>query len=200
MELKDGIQTFYAKDRKAWRNWLSKNGYKEKSLWLIIYKKSTGVKSITYPEAVEEALCFGWIDSKPNKRDEESFYQFFAKRNPSSNWSKINKESVTRLIATGLMTAKGMEVIEMAMKNGAWSALDKVENLEIPVDLQEALSKDDEATKYFEAFPKSVKKGILEWIQNARKNETRKKRIIETATLAAKNIRANQYNPKSRKI
>ncbi len=200
MEIKNGVNTFYAKDRKAWRAWLKKNALIEKSLWLIIYKKDAATKSITYAEAVEEALCFGWIDSKPNKRDAESFYQFFAKRNPSSNWSKINKESVARLIAKGLMTATGMEVIEMAKKNGAWTALDSIEKLEIPVDLQEALTKNDDAAKYFEKFPKSVKKGILEWIQNAKRGETRQKRIIETVTLACKNIRANQYNPKSNEV
>ena len=196
MKLKNGIRTFHAKDRKAWRNWLSKNGDNEKSVWLIIYKKSASIRSVTYPEAVEEALCFGWIDSKPNKRDDNSYYQFFAKRNPLSKWSKMNKESVTRLIASGLMTATGIEVIEMAKKNGAWSALDSIENLEIPLDLQEALTKNDDAAKYFDAFPKSVKKGILEWIQNAMRQETREKRINETALLASKNIRANQYRPK----
>ena len=92
MEIYAGIKTFYAKNRKTWRSWLEKNNDKEKSVWLIIYRKDTAKKSVNYAEAVEEALCFGWIDSKANKRDEESFYQFFTRRNLKSNWSKVNKE------------------------------------------------------------------------------------------------------------
>lgn len=193
MELKNGIKTCYAKNRKSWRKWLQKNGSKEKSVWLIIYKKEANKKSVTYPEAVEEALCFGWIDSKPNKRDEESFYQFFAQRNPASNWSKINKDRAVKLIEQGLMTEKGLEIIEMAKKNGNWTALDNIENLELPIDLKDALKQNSQAAKHFDGFPRSVKKGILEWILNARKNETREKRIKETVSLAEKNIRANQY-------
>lgn len=192
----NGVKTFYAKDRKVWRSWLRKNSIKEKSVWLILYKKGASIKSITYAEAVEEALCFGWIDSKPNKRDDQSFYQFFAQRNPKSNWSKINKDRVEKLIEDGLMTATGLAIIEQAKQNGAWTSLDDIESLKIPSDLQQLLSVNKRAAKYFEAFPKSVKKGILEWIQNARTNVTREKRIEETVRLAAENIRANQYKPK----
>ena len=91
MELKDGIKTYYAKSQADWRNWLEANHAAEKSVWLIIYKKESGKPSVYYSEAVDEAICFGWIDSKPNKRDDESYYQFFAKRNAKSNWSKVNK-------------------------------------------------------------------------------------------------------------
>lgn len=196
MELKVGIKTFYAKDRKVWRTWLEHNADIEKSVWLIIYKKEAEKKSVNYNEAVEEALCCGWIDSKANKRDEESYYQFFTKRNPTSNWSKINKERAAKLIDEGLMTAKGLEVIERAKENGAWTSLDKIENLALPPDLQEALTKNPEAAKHFEGFPRSVKRGILEWIQNAKKQETREKRITETVSLAQKNMRANQYTPR----
>jgi uncharacterized protein YdeI (YjbR/CyaY-like superfamily) len=196
MEIKDGVKCFYAKDRKAWRTWLQKNHEKEKSLWLIIYKKGAAKKSINYAEAVEEALCFGWIDSKPNKRSSESFYQFFAKRNPSSNWSKINKDRVKNLIEQGLMTTAGMAILEKAKANGKWAALDDIENLVVPEDLEQSLLANNEANIYFEAFPRSVKKGILEWIFNAKTPATRNKRIQETVTLAANNIRANQYRPK----
>jgi len=196
METRNGIKTYHAKSRKEWRSWLKKNGEKEQSVWLIIYRKGAEKESVYYEEAVEEALCFGWIDSKPNKRDDESFYQFFAKRNPKSNWSKINKERVARLTDEGLMTDKGLKVIEEAKLNGNWTALDKIENIELPDDLQKALCKNKEAEKFFNSFPRSVKKGILEWIQNAKKEETRSKRIEETVLLATKNIRANQYKPK----
>ena len=196
MEIRDGIKAFYARDRKAWRKWLANKGNKEKSVWLIIYKKEATKKSVSYIDAVEESLCFGWIDSKANKRDEESYYQFFTKRNPASNWSKINKERVIKLIDQGFMNSKGMEMIEIAKGNGSWTALDKIENLELPVDLKAALKQHPQATKYFNGFPRSVIKGILEWIQNAKKEETREKRIRETVSLAEENIRANQYKPK----
>jgi len=196
MEIYAGIKTFYAKNRETWRSWLEKNNDKEKSVWLIIYRKDTAKKSVNYAEAVEEALCFGWIDSKANKRDEESFYQFFTRRNLKSNWSRVNKERVAKLIDDRLMTSRGLETIELAKRNGTWTALDKIENLELPIDLKKALKQNAEAAKYFDAFPRSVKKGILEWIQNAKKEETREKRIKETVSLALKNIRANQYTPK----
>ena len=193
MELKNDIKTFYAKDRKAWRRWLEKNHKKENSIWLIIYKKSSQTKSVYYNEAVEEALCFGWIDSKPNKRNEDSFYQFFAKRNPKSNWSLINKNKVEKLIKVGLMTDAGLQTIEAAKQNGTWTALNEVDNSIMPDDLKKVFDKNKTALKNFDAFPRSSKKIILEWIHNAKKEETRKKRIEETVSLAAKNIRANHY-------
>ena len=123
-------------------------------------------------------------------------YQFFTRRNLKSNWSRVNKERVAKLIDDRLMTSRGLETIELAKRNGTWTALDKIENLELPIDLKKALKQNAEAAKYFDAFPRSVKKGILEWIQNAKKEETREKRIKETVSLALKNIRANQYTPK----
>jgi uncharacterized protein YdeI (YjbR/CyaY-like superfamily) len=108
MELHNELKTFHAKTRKEWRNWLEKNHQSEKSIWLIIYKKESETPSIYYPEAVDEALCFGWIDSKPNKRDEHSYYQFFSKRNPKSNWSKVNKEKVSILMEQGLIHSSGL--------------------------------------------------------------------------------------------
>ena len=192
-EIKYGIDTFYAKDRKAWRRWLEKNHADAASVWLIIYKKESGKASVYYPESVEEALCFGWIDSKPNKRDEESYYQFFAKRNPKSAWSKVNKAKVEQLIKDGLMTPAGIAAIELAKKNGTWTALDEVDNSIVPDDLQMALNKNKKAKEYFEAFPRSSKKIILEWIHNAKRPETRQKRIEETLSMAENNLRANHY-------
>ncbi len=188
---------FYAPDRKAWRRWLQKNSAKEKAVWLILYRKASATKSVSYDEAVEEALCFGWIDSKPNKRDAESWFQFFAQRKPGSNWSAINKERVKKLTAQGLMTPQGMAAVETAKKNGAWTALDNVDALVLPDELKKALTANKTAAAHFEAFPPSAKKGILEWINNAKRSETQAKRIAETVTLAAKNERANQYKPKN---
>ncbi len=191
--------TFYAKDQKAWRNWLANHHDSKTPVWLIIYKKGSGIPSVYYPEAVDEALCFGWVDSKPNSRDDKSYYQFFAPRNPKSNWSKVNKEKVARLLAENRMAEPGLAIIEEAKRNGAWNALDKVEMLVVPDDLRIALKSVPNAEKHFEAFPKSSKRNILEWIYNAKKAETRKKRIIETAKLAGDNIRANHFRqPKNR--
>lgn len=194
MESYNGTKTFYAKSQSAWRKWLEKNHSKENAVWLIIYKKETGIPSVYYPEAVDEALCFGWIDSKPNKRDEESYYQFFAKRNPKSKWSKVNKDKVTRLIKAGKMNSAGLNMIELAKKSGTWDALNEVEDIVIPPDLEAAFKKNPEARTYFDAFSRSSKRGILEWILNAKKAETREKRILETVMLAAKNVKANHPN------
>lgn len=192
-QLKDGIKIFYAPTREAWRKWLETNHKKEKSVWLKIYKKESGTPSIYYPEAVDEALCFGWIDSKGNKNDENSYYQSFAKRNPKSNWSRINKEKIEKLFAEGRMAEAGLKMVEIAKENGTWNALDDVENLVVPTDMQVLLDKNKTALKNWESFPRSVKRGILEWILNAKKPETRQKRIEETISMAAENKRANQY-------
>ena len=189
----DGIKTYYAATRSNWRNWLIKNHLHEKAVWLIIYKKSSAKESVTYKEAVKEALCFGWIDSKPNKRDEESYFQYFSQRNPRSNWSKVNKEIIEELTVANLMYPKGEEMVALAKETGTWDALNAVENLVVPPDLEHEFAKYTHARSNFEAFPRSVKRSILEWIYNAKRPATRLKRVQETATLAEKNERANQY-------
>ncbi|TAF73061.1 MAG: hypothetical protein EAZ53_13945 [Bacteroidetes bacterium] len=193
MELKNGIKTTLASSQSAWRKWLEINHKAEQSVWLIIYKKESGVPSVYYPEAVDEALCFGWIDSKPNKRDDESFYQFFSKRNPKSNWSKVNKAKIEKLMTQNKIMPAGMKMIELAKKTGTWNALDEVEAYIIPTDLKQLLDQNTEAKMHFDKFPASTKKGILEWILNAKTIETRNKRIVEIVSLASQNIRANQY-------
>lgn len=190
---------FYAKDRAAWRAWLQKNHKKETSLWLILYKKDSGVPSVTYPESVEEALCFGWIDSKPNKRDDKSYFLFFASRKPKSVWSKINKERIARLIKEGKMTSAGLEKIEIAKANGSWTSIDASEAYEMPKELAKAFAKSKTARKNFDAFPPGVKKTIYQWIESAKTVDTKTKRVVETVTLAAKNIRANQWRQPAKK-
>ena len=199
MESYNNVKTFYAKSRNEWRKWLQKNHQSEKSVWLIIYKKDSGKPSVYYSEGVDEALCFGWVDSKPNKRDQNSYYQFFSKRNPKSNWSRLNKEKVAKLIEQGLMQPAGFEMLKIANQNGTWTALDEVENLIIPDDLQELFLNNNSAFENWENFPPSSKRGILEWILNAKKLETRQKRIEETVSLAEKNIRANHYRQPKKK-
>jgi uncharacterized protein YdeI (YjbR/CyaY-like superfamily) len=173
MELKAGVKTFYAKTQKDWRKWFEKNHRSEKAVWLIFYKKGSGIQSTNYAEALEEALCFGWIDSKANKRDDVSYYQYFAKRKPESNWSKVNKEKVANLIEKGLMTPAGFESIETAKQNGRWSALDEVEELIIPPELQQLFDRNIIAFENWEKFSRSVKRAILERILNAKRPETK---------------------------
>jgi uncharacterized protein YdeI (YjbR/CyaY-like superfamily) len=191
----NGIQAVEARSPQDWRMWLELHHATEISVWLILYRKESGTPSVTYDEAVNEALCYGWIDSKVNKRDKESWYQFFAKRKPKSNWSRVNKAKVETLLANGKMAPAGLAMVELAKQTGTWTALDAVEALTLPADLQAAFAKNKTAFENWQAFPRSAKRGILEWIQNARRDETRQNRIRETVAAAAKNIRANQYRP-----
>jgi uncharacterized protein YdeI (YjbR/CyaY-like superfamily) len=184
---------FYAKDRQAWREWLEKNHETEKSVWLTLYHRDSRTPCVNYEDAVEEAICFGWIDSRPEKRDAESSLLLFARRNPVSKWSQNNRERAERMIRAGLMNEVGLRMVELAKKSGTWTALENVQKNVIPDDLQEVLDASPRAKEYFMAFPPSSKRIILEWIQNAKKPETRQKRIEETVRLAAKNIKANHY-------
>ena len=197
MVIMDSVKTFRAKTRKVWRKWLEKNHTKEKSVWLVMYRKDSNVPSVNYAEAVEEALCFGWIDSIKKKRDAESSIQFFSQRKPKSYWSKLNRERVEKLSKQGLITPAGQTVIDLAKTNGAWTALGDVEEIVIPSDLKEQLHKNTIAFNNFKAFPTSSKKIILTWILSAKTPETRRKRITETVALAKKNMRANHYKKKS---
>jgi uncharacterized protein YdeI (YjbR/CyaY-like superfamily) len=120
METNNGVETFHAKTRIQWRKWLAKNCQSKKSVCLIIGRKNSTTKSITYAESIEEALCFGWIDSKANKRDPESFYLQFTPRKSKSNWSKPNIERVERMIKEGLMTDHGQKSIDLAKQTGRW--------------------------------------------------------------------------------
>ena len=179
--------------RAAWRKWLEAHHTRTEGVWLISYKKASGKPRFEYNEAVEEALCFGWIDSKPNTLDDERSMLWFAPRKSGAGWSRLNKERVARLIENGAMMPAGMAKIEASKRDGSWEALDAVESLVIPPDLAKALAAYPNAATYFDAFPRSVKRSILEWIGNAKKPETRARRVTETAQLAETNQRANQW-------
>lgn len=183
--------------RDEWRHWLAENHDKAKNVWLITYKKATGKPTFSYEEAVEEALCFGWIDSLPRKLDEERKMLYFAPRKVGSGWSHPNKDRVERLVAAGKMTPAGLDKVDAAKADGSWTALDDIENLVIPEDLAAAFAALPPAVENWEAFPRSVKRGILEWITNAKRETTRAKRIQETAQQAQQNERANQWKGRS---
>ncbi|MEZ4883330.1 MAG: YdeI/OmpD-associated family protein [Chitinophagales bacterium] len=182
---------FYAPNRKAWRKWLAENHQTEKGVWLIYYKVHTNQPTVPYNEAVEEALCFGWIDSKPNKLDDDRYMQMFTPRKPKSVWSRLNKIRVAALIKEDKMMDKGLKAIEVAKKNGHWTIYDEIENLVIPEDLSNALSENLVAQQFFEKFSDSSKKNILWWIKSAKQAATRQRRIEKTVALAAVNKKAN---------
>ena len=188
----DGRPIVHPKSRKGWRLWLSRNHGRSQGVWLAAYRKETGKPRVEYEEAVEEALAFGWIDSKSVRLDDERSLIWMCPRKPASGWSRSNKERVERLERDGLMTDAGRAAIEAAKRNGSWSLLDSVEALEEPDDLAAALNASPAARANFDAFPPSARKVILTWIATAKREETRRKRIEETARLAAENARANQ--------
>ena len=179
------MNTFYPKSRKDWREWLAINQKKEAFIWLIYFKKNSGKPSITYSEAVDEALCFGWIDSKVQSIDDKKYRQFFCPRKPNSVWSKVNKEKVTSLIENGLMTPTGLDAIEIAKLNGSWNLLDDVEALVIPEDLAIALSANPIANEYCLNLSRTDKRNLLQWIVLAKKAQTRQKRINKIVIAAA---------------
>lgn len=185
------VENVYPKDRTEWREWLEDNCLTSTGVWLIYDKKGSGKPSLTYDEAVEEALCFGWIDSRPNTLDAARWMQLFSPRKPKSPWSKLNKQRIEKLVEQGLIAPAGLQKIEATKANGSWCLLDAIEELRIPTDLEAALAVNDIARRYFMAFSPSYKKGILWWIESAKRPETRAKRIQETVTLAAQNIKAN---------
>jgi len=187
------IETISPKNRQEWREWLQENHDKKQSVWLIYYKKKSNFPTVTYSEAVDEALCFGWIDSKAKPLDEEKFMQFFSRRKAKSVWSKINKEKIERLINEGLMTKAGYHIIEIAKQNGSWTILDEAEALTIPKDLDEAFQNRPNAKNYFSGLSRSDKRNILQWLVLAKRQETRQKRISEIAELAEQNQKPKQF-------
>ena len=186
-KFEDKLDTFQAQNRQAWREWLEQNYDTSIGVWLIYYKVKSGQPSVRYSEAVKEALCFGWIDSKAKSIDEERYQQIFTPRKPKSVWSKLNKQYIEELIEQGLMTQAGLEKIEAAKQDGSWTTLDAVEELIIPADLRQAFAANEMANQYFEELSKSIKKNILFWIQSAKRSQTRSKRIEQTIGATAQN-------------
>ena len=176
--------------RSDLRSWLLNNYQQTHGVWLITYKKKSR-HYLPYSDIVHECLCFGWIDSLPRKLDETRTMLYISPRKKGSNWSKINKQYVAKLQQEGLLHEAGLQKIEQAKEDGSWSFLDDVEALILPDDLKLAFSNNKTARENWSAFPPSVKRGILEWIKNAKKPATRIKRIKDTVEKAAKNIRAN---------
>lgn len=198
----DALPQFQPVDRADWRHWLAANHAQSTGVWLVTWKQAglaadrTRV-AITYDDGVEEALCFGWVDSLGRGLDDQRTMLLYTPRKPKSAWSAPNKRRVAALLEAGLMAPAGLSMVTLAKETGTWEALDAVEALEIPEDLGIALDALPPARANFEVFPKSVKRGILDWIRQAKRPETRAERVRSTATLAERNERAAQWKPKA---
>lgn len=178
------------KTRSDLRKWLRAHCLQNRGVWLIKYKKPHKYY-LSYDDVVEECICFGWIDSLPRKLDQQRTMLYISPRKKGSNWSKANKERVTKLELAGLIQEAGLIKIKQAKKDGSWSFLDDVEALILPDDLKQAFSENQVAQKNFETFSPCSKRGILEWIKNAKRPETITKRIQDTVHKAAQGIRTN---------
>lgn len=180
-------------DRSQWRDWLMAHHQQTDSVWVVTYKVGASRPRVPYDDLVEEALAFGWVDSLPRKLDDERTMLLMSPRKPGSNWSAVNKARIETMTAAGLMHPAGLAKIEQAKTDGSWTALDAVDRLEVPDDLAAAFDPRPGSAEAFAAFPPSTRRGILEWIGNAKKPETRAARIAETAEKGARGERANQW-------
>jgi len=187
------VEDYCPDSKEEWRKWLEFNHNKQDAVWLIFYKKKSPNYNLSWSESVDEALCFGWIDSTKRTIDSEKYKQYFSKRKAKSNWSKINKDKIKGLIDQGLMEEEGYKSIEIAKENGSWTILDGVEALIIPEDLKKEFTNYKDSTEYFDSLSKSVKKILLYWVISAKRPETRQKRIIEVAENAGRKLKPKQF-------
>lgn len=179
--------------RAEWRAWLAAHHQQAESVWVVTWKVGASRPRVPYDDLVEEALAFGWVDSLPRKLDAERTMLMMSPRKPGSAWSAINKARVDRMTAAGLMAPAGLAKVDQARADGSWNALDAVERLEVPPDLAEALDARPGAREHWDSFPKSTRRAVLEWITQAKRPETRAKRVADTAEKAERGERANQW-------
>ena len=175
--------------RAEWRVWLAANHRTAKGVWLVTPKRRTGKPSVPYEEAVEEALCFGWIDGRFRPVDDDHSMQWFAPRRPKSTWARSNKERVERLTAAGLMTESGLEAVAVARANGSWTSLDDIDNLVMPEDLATALEARPGARENYEAWTVSTRRMALAWVTQAKRPATRAGRVEQVAGAAERRER-----------
>jgi len=192
------LETVCPISRQHWREWLQAHHDQQQSVWLVYYKKKADKPTLTWSEAVDEALCFGWIDSQAKPVDAETYRQLFTRRKPKSGWSKINKEKVQQLIAEGGMTQAGLDSIEVAQQNGSWTLLDDVEALILPADLDQELDKRPKAKSYFLSLSRTDKRAMLQWLVLAKRTETRQNRIAAIVELADQQLKPNSFVAKKR--
>ncbi len=190
MSALDDAPLVHADDRATWRAWLEANHATSSGVWLVTWRRRSGRPGLDYEAAIEEALCFGWVDSTAGRVDDDRGKLYFAPRKPRSGWAATNKARIERLIAEGRMAPAGLSALERAKANGSWEVLDSVERLDVPADLAAALAARSPAAVNFAAFPPSARKQMLGWVALARRPETRATRIRQIADAAARNERA----------
>jgi uncharacterized protein YdeI (YjbR/CyaY-like superfamily) len=183
-----------ARSRKTWRAWLAKHHRTSTGVWLVFPKKASGLPTVSYNDAVEEALCFGWIDGLMNPIDETFYRQMFTPRKARSSWAPSNKQRVERLIEQGLMTAAGLAAIETAKANGSWDRFSAAAALTVPPALKKALDANARAKKNWPRFTDSQRRMFLYWLANAKRDETRARRIAHIVSMAEQRITPSMEN------
>ncbi len=186
------VEQFEVTSRQQWREWLAEHYLTKENVWLVTYKKHCGDKYVDYDATVEEALCFGWIDSLPRRLDDDRTMLYFCRRKKGSPWSRLNKTRLEKLIPAGLLTAHALQQIEAAKADGSWTVYDSVEAGIVPEDLAVALAANPTAEANYNSFSLSVRKGLLWWIKTAKRDATRQTRIAKTVAAAAEGKVANQ--------
>lgn len=181
---------FHAESRAAWRAWLEAHHDSERGVWLCSWRTATGRPTCPYPEAVEEALCFGWIDSTVTVLDDDRALQLMTPRKPKSSWTRLNRRRVAAMEDAGLMTGAGRRAVEVARRNGWWTIYDPVEDLIEPDDLAAALDAEAEARRHWDSFPPSARKMMLWWVISAARDDTRQRRVAAIVEAAAAGKRA----------
>jgi uncharacterized protein YdeI (YjbR/CyaY-like superfamily) len=181
---------FHAETRDQWRAWLAANHDSERGVWLCSWRSVTDRSACPYPDAVEEAICFGWIDSTANQLDDERGLQLYTPRKPKSSWTRLNRRRVQAMEAAGSMTEAGRRAVDVAKANGYWTIYDAVEDLDEPDDLTAALDAEPTARSNWDGFPPTARKQMLWWVISAVQADTRARRIDTIATKAAAGDRA----------
>lgn len=181
---------YHAESRDQWRAWLVANHDTAPGVWLGSWRTATGRPRCPYPEVVEEAICFGWIDSTVNTLDEERSLQLITRRKPKSGWTRLNRQRVEDMESAGLMTDAGRRAVAVARDNGWWTIYDPVEDLIEPDQLAGALDANPDARVSWDGFPPSARKMMLWWVVSAARDETKAKRISAIVEAAARGERA----------
>ncbi len=192
-------ETVWLADRAQWRAWLAANHATSPGAWAVFRKKSSALPGPTYEDLVEEALCFGWVDSTAGRIDEDHTRLYFAPRRRGGTWAATNKARVERLLAAGLMTEAGIAAIEQARADGSWTLLDEIDAGGVPADLLSSFDRYPGSHGRFDAFPPGVRRQLLFWVQDAKRPATRERRIDEIARLAQQGLRANEWKPKEKR-
>ncbi|MBN1517299.1 YdeI/OmpD-associated family protein [Candidatus Sumerlaeota bacterium] len=181
------MKQVYVKNRSEWRDWLDQNHDKCSGIWLVFYKKHTGKPTLEYDDAVEEALCFGWIDSIIKKIDDEKYARKLTPRKADSRWSELNKRRIAKLQQQGLLTEIGKMKVKEAKASGQWDQPDRPQiSYELPIELKRALAKNKKAREFFEQLAPTYKKQFIGWIAFAKRPETKDKRLKESIALLEK--------------